>query len=357
MTEYIIIEESQTPILLSVEPESQTQTLIIIESATPQVAVEFSVDQGPQGIPGVTGPTGPIGLTGPTGPTGAASTVPGPTGATGPTGPAGATGPTGPTGAASTVPGPTGATGPTGPAGATGPVGATGATGPTGVTGSTGPTGDDGFVAQTTAPTNTGLLWLDTDETAITMIPSGGSTGQALTKASATDYDTQWSNVGGYTQLGSISLTGASVTFSSIPSTYRKLVLEVLNPRIDSGGIGESIMMNFNSDTSTHYYYNAGFNSSGPSFADTFIYLDDSSYIGDAANKSYLYCEIKGYSNTSTYKTAVFQNVLEDYSGPDVWATKQDIGLWNQASAITSITIKPATVDWVSGTAILYGVK
>ena len=38
--------------------------------------------------------------------------------------------------------------------------------GATGPTGPTGPTGDDGFVAQTDAPTNTSLLWLDTDEVA-----------------------------------------------------------------------------------------------------------------------------------------------------------------------------------------------
>ena len=32
--------------------------------------------------------------------------------------------------------------------------------------GNAGPTGDPGIVVQTTAPTNTNVLWLDTDETA-----------------------------------------------------------------------------------------------------------------------------------------------------------------------------------------------
>ena len=169
-------------------------TFVVIESITPNQSLVFSAQQGPQGIGGATGPTGPTGpagatgptgatgvtgatgATGPTGATGAASTVAGPTGATGP---AGATGPTGATGAASTVPGPTGATGPTGvgATGATGPqgiqgiqgdVGVTGPIGATGPVGATGATGPEGIVAQTTAPTNTDVLWLDTDEPAVT---------------------------------------------------------------------------------------------------------------------------------------------------------------------------------------------
>ena len=42
-----------------------SETIIVIESITPQVAVEFSSDQGPQGGQGVTGPTGATGATGP----------------------------------------------------------------------------------------------------------------------------------------------------------------------------------------------------------------------------------------------------------------------------------------------------
>jgi Phage Tail Collar Domain/Collagen triple helix repeat (20 copies) len=81
----------------------------------------------------------------------------GPTGAIGPTGPAGATGPQG-------AAGPTGAKGDTG---AQGPQGAAGATGVQGATGPTGPAGQG--------------------------VPTGGTTGQVLTKKSNTNYDTQWS--------------------------------------------------------------------------------------------------------------------------------------------------------------------
>jgi hypothetical protein len=106
------------------------------------------------------GPTGPTGnpganstVTGPTGPTGPSG---GPVGPTGPTGVTGETGPTGPTGA--------GAIGPTGPTGPSG--GPTGPTGDVGPTGATGPTGPIALVQQTSTPSGTDVLWIDTDETA-----------------------------------------------------------------------------------------------------------------------------------------------------------------------------------------------
>ena len=128
-----------------------------------------------------------IGPTGPAGPTGATGT-----GATGPTGPSG-----GP-------PGPTGPTGPTGAdgIGITGPTGATGsgATGPTGATGATG---------------------------------SGGGGG-------------------GLTQIAEVIIASAqpTVTFSSIPNTYRnlKLVMTVA----ESGGTG-GVYAQFNGDTGNNY--------------------------------------------------------------------------------------------------------
>ena len=128
----------------------------------------------------ITGTWDIVPASGPTGPTGA-------TGDTGPTGPTGATGDTGPTG-------PTGATGPdrltiTGPTAPSSPnagdlwfdtetarlfayydsfwVEISGEAGPTGPQGPTGPTGPINFVAQTSEPLETGVLWYDTDADSI----------------------------------------------------------------------------------------------------------------------------------------------------------------------------------------------
>jgi hypothetical protein len=149
---------------------------------------------GPSGPEGATGPTGSTGLTGATGPTGATGAKGdtgnvGATGAVGATGPAGATGPQG-------VKGDTGNTGPTGPSGATGLTGATGPTGATGaastVPGPSGPTGPEGISISSTEPEDTDVLWADTSEEGDSVLPTGGTTGQVLAKASSTNFDTTW---------------------------------------------------------------------------------------------------------------------------------------------------------------------
>jgi len=116
----------------------------------------------------------------------ASVTLPDNQGATGPQGPPGPQGPAGPQGT-------TGATGPQGPTGATG---TTGAQGPTGPTGATGPG-----------------------------VATGGTTGQVLTKNSATNYDTGWTTPlsqatadARYLQLSGGTLSGVLVagTFTEI---------------------------------------------------------------------------------------------------------------------------------------------
>ena len=112
---------------------------------------------GPEGPEGPEGPRGPEGPEGPRGPEGPASTEPGPEGPQGPEGPEGPQGPEGPEGPqgpegpVSTEPGPEGPRGPEGPDGPEGPEG----------------------------PAGPG-------------VPQGGAAGDTLTKASADDYDAQW---------------------------------------------------------------------------------------------------------------------------------------------------------------------
>jgi hypothetical protein len=59
-----------------------------------------------------------------------------------------------------------------------------------------GPTGEPGIVVQTSAPTDTDVLWLDSDDPADAVaVPAGGSTGQVLAKATGDDYDTEWTTL------------------------------------------------------------------------------------------------------------------------------------------------------------------
>lgn len=250
------------------DPVEVTQTQETVELT---ISVENVGPPGPPGVdgppgadstvPGPAGPAGDTGPAGPAGPTGADSTVPGPPGAkgdtgdTGPAGPAGAdstvpgpagpkgdqgdpglagdpgpqgdpgpagavgpkgdTGDTGPAGADSTVPGPAG---PAGPAGAVGPTGPTGGIGPTGPTGAAGPTGPAGAAGQG--------------------VPVGGTTGQVLTKKSATDYDTDWETpaAGGNHDTGAKPFRAhvSAPAFNSANAAWKKILVDTAD--IDTAG-------------------------------------------------------------------------------------------------------------------------
>jgi hypothetical protein len=51
-----------------------------------------------------------------------------------------------------------------------------------------------GVVYSTGAPSDTGVVWLDTDATG-PFVPVAGTTGQYLGKASSADYDVSWQSV------------------------------------------------------------------------------------------------------------------------------------------------------------------
>jgi hypothetical protein len=72
------------------------------------------------------------------------------------------------------------------------------------IEGPEGPVGPSGIAVQEEAPENLGVIWLDTDEEPIVLVPVGGETGQVLTKASDDDYDTEWSDSYSNTEIDTL---------------------------------------------------------------------------------------------------------------------------------------------------------
>jgi hypothetical protein len=142
----------------------------------------------------------------------------------------------------------------------------------------------------------------------------------------------------------------ASVTFSSIPSTYTDLVL-VINPTMASNA---DVTIIFNGDTANNYsstYLSGNGTTASSSRFSTFpkIYLDS---INTGTGIVQYNVSIMNYSNATTYKTA-----LARFASAGV-GTQATVGLWRSTAAITSMTITGDTVNFTTGsTFTLYGIK
>lgn len=148
----------------------------------------------------------------------------------------------------------------------------------------------------------------------------------------------------------------ASVTFSSIPSTYTDLVLA-------SSCLGQSSTsfiecVRFNSDTGNNYSntFAGGYISISGSNRNSnqpFIFVNHLNGYFTTGNPMTAVTHINNYSNTVTNKT-VFSR-----GGGAATDAAMIVGLWRNTSAITSITIffQSSTDLQAGSTFTLYGIK
>jgi len=177
---------------------------------------------------------------------------------------------------------------------------------------------------------------------AITTTPSGGPQGEFST----------------YTPIYAQTLSSAvaSITFSSIPSTYTDLVVIVNGTT--SGGSANDLFIRFNGDTSTNYSWtylagNGSAASSGRSSNATYIPFAGYPTGWNVSSQGAQIIQIQNYSNATTYKTLLARS---NNSISDVAAY---VGLWRNTTAITSFDLKiTGSYNWNAGsTFTLYGVK
>jgi hypothetical protein len=162
-----------------------------------------------------------------------------------------------------------------------------------------------------------------------------------------------WVSPSGTTLISTTSLSGASVTLSSIAATYNSLRLVVRDflPATDS----RRLAIRFNGDAGAAYNFQR---SSSTSTAQTFSETQGSiSETNDnAVTNSLVVIDIPDYANTATWKLATGPSIMVDTTT----TTSVRIGIntvaWNSTAAISSITLLPDTGNFTSGTVLLYGV-
>jgi hypothetical protein len=151
--------------------------------------------------------------------------------------------------------------------------------------------------------------------------------------------------------------SGTSVTFSSIPSTYKHLQIRFTHKTATAGA---QLRLQFNSDTGTNYSRHK-LQGNGTTAAATgnatvaFMYIGSD---GSGSDTTYLttgICDIHDYASSTKNKT--MRNIVGiDKNGSGDIALYS--GAWYNTNAITSITITSDGANFASGsTFALYGIK
>jgi hypothetical protein len=160
----------------------------------------------------------------------------------------------------------------------------------------------------------------------------------------------------------SASGTGSSgtITFTTIPSTYKHLQIRALG-RSDYAGANVQIAVRFNSDTAANYsgHYLVGNGSTATASGAGGTTFGEGGQVTAATSSASVMgtavIDILDYADTNKYKT------LRSLSGFDANGSGQILltsGSWRSTSAITSITLLAGAGNWTTDTRFaLYGIK
>jgi hypothetical protein len=189
----------------------------------------------------------------------------------------------------------------------------------------------------------------------------GGTTGQVLTKASNTDLDFNFTTIaaGGMTLISTTTLTGASVTLSSIPATYNDLrvVIRLALPANDADAFW--VRVNGDSGANRHLRVatNSATNDGSSAVAFNGAQWSFNAQLDNSVSQSLMILNVFDYANATTWKTATFVGATNDFTTTTSVHPFHGMGIYNQTAAVTSLQFLFDTGNATSGTILLYGVK
>ena len=183
-----------------------------------------------------------------------------------------------------------------------------------------------------------------------------GANDTVLTADSSTGTGLKWATpaAGGMTLLSTTTLTGSSVTLSSIPSGYVHLYLLVKGVT-PSGNAGISFRINGVSTTNT-YRTDTLTDVAGNSFGQAAIPMSNNNIPSGQTLNSFS-TTFWDYSNSNNWKLTTADNFFQSTAVTTESLYHRRWGLHNQTAAITSLVIFLSSGTFSAGTALLYGVK
>lgn len=184
-----------------------------------------------------------------------------------------------------------------------------------------------------------------------------GTNGQILTADSAETTGMKWATPasgGGLTLLSTTTLTGSSVTISSISGSYKNLQLIVKDVYASSVG---DINMRLNGDTGANYSFarirvNGTTVAGGNAGGGTFMQIAAPSTTNSTAiERSFAVVYLPRYTDTDQQE--ITSTSFSYWSSLPTYYSAS--GNYNKSAAITSITILAEAGTFSGGTAYLYG--
>jgi hypothetical protein len=181
-----------------------------------------------------------------------------------------------------------------------------------------------------------------------------GTNGHVLTADSTAATGIKWAapaSGGGMTLIntGGTTLSGSTTTVSTIPGTYKQLVVYLQDFNQGSNG---DVTVVLNSDTTdTNYITSTTWGSNGTG---SYINMVNNCKAGD--NQNFAVLVIPDYADTTHYK--MYQEQVT-FIRTDTSARVSGLGnvTWLNTAAITSIGFRLGSGTWTSGTILVYGVN
>jgi len=189
-----------------------------------------------------------------------------------------------------------------------------------------------------------------------------GSNNTVLTADSTTASGLKWATAssGGLTLIETLTLTGSSVTSSTLPTSYRNLYIEV------SGYFASAEVffgMRLNSDSGTNYTeWSTRWQTSGTNFGPsgsntTRIGMIDPNDIGLPTSNKYnvSIAYIFGYNDTDKYKLSKVWN--HHMNNSNVSGSTNLVSTWRNNAAVTTLNFYLGSGTFSGGTVKIYGVN
>jgi hypothetical protein len=187
----------------------------------------------------------------------------------------------------------------------------------------------------------------------------GGTTGQVLTKASATDHDFAFANIsaGGLTLITSGTLSGSSILFSSIPTTFKDLRLVIRNFLPNNNQA--DILLRFLDDSGANRHVSTlSLTETGLAFnSNDGILIDDQN---NTTTQGVCVADFFDYANTTTFKFCQATSVANNHTTATNLNYRKRTIFYNQTTAVTSFRLSAsggASPSFVSGDYFLFGVN